>query len=133
MYTEVKMIFSVGLMERNISGIYHPYPENTLVINKEEITMEERNIVAEYDYYTLDQAREIILKEMRHKRLVRKWKAAQETEGKRQRLALIYQRCAGLYLAALGIALPFLCGDGTFSLLAIPFGIYVATRKEILL
>ena len=121
-------------MERNISGIYHPYPENTLVINKGEITMEERNIVAEYDYYTLDQAREIILKEMRHKRLVRKWKAAQETEGKRQRLALIYQRCAGVYLTIMGIALPFLDSSiATFSLLAIPFGIYVATRKEILL
>lgn len=96
--------------------------------------MEERNIVAEYDYYTLDQAKEIIYRELRHKRAVRKWKEAQEAkERKRKRLALLYQRCAGVYLAALGIALPFLCGDGTFSLLAIPFGIYVATRKETLL
>ena len=96
--------------------------------------MEESKIVAEYDYYTLEQAKEILLRQQRHKKAVRKWKAAQAAEErKRKRLALLYQKCAGLYLTALGIALPFICGDGTFSLLAIPMGIYIMTRKEILL
>ena len=96
--------------------------------------MNEERVVVTYDYYTIDQAREIVYRELRHKRAVRKWKAAQAAEErKRKRLALMYQRCAGLYLTALGIALPFICGDGTFSLLAIPMGIYIMTRKEILL
>lgn len=42
-------------------------------------------IVAEYDYYTLDQAREIIAQEERHRRFVQKFRERKEREQKRRR------------------------------------------------
>lgn len=97
--------------------------------------MNEEKIVVTYDYYTIDQAREIVYRELRHKRAVRKWKAAQEAEErKRKRLALLYQKCAGLYMIAMCLGFIFVePAFATFSVIGIPFGLYVMTRKEILL
>lgn len=42
-------------------------------------------IVAEYDYYTLEQARKIIAEEKRHQRLVQKFRERQKKEMKKRR------------------------------------------------
>ena len=90
------------------------------------------NVVATYDYYTLDQARDIIYAEMRHNRAVRKWKAKQKAEQKRkERERKLIQRISGIMLVVIGIVIPnLLCGDATFSLIALPLGIWLLFTKE---
>lgn len=63
------------------------------------------NVVAEYDYYTLDQARELIEKENR----IRKAKA------KRKRRYFLKQKVLGLTLVLIGLVLVFgLDGEAGF-------------------
>lgn len=94
--------------------------------------MQNANIVATYDYYTLDQARQIIAEENRQKSIrMAKRKA-------RKRAETIYymkQRLSGLTMTAIGIITPILLnGDATFSLIALPLGIWLlSTRKKIMM
>lgn len=90
--------------------------------------MRNANIVATYDYYTLDQARQIIAEENRKKAIrMAKRKA-------RKRAETIYymkQKLSGLTIALVGIIAPILLnGDTTFSLIALPFGIWLMFTKE---
>ena len=89
-------------------------------------TMEK--IACTYDYYTLEQAREIIREENRQKAIRR----AERKARKRKELAYyIKQKLSGLTMAAIGIFTPILLdGDATFSLIALPLGIYLLFTKE---
>lgn len=80
------------------------------------------------NYYTLDQAREIIKEENRQKA---KRQAKQRARRKAEKIYYIKQKIAGLTMAAIGIITPLLLdGDITFSLLALPFGAYLIFTKE---
>ena len=90
--------------------------------------MQNTNIVATYDYYTLDQARQIIAEENKQKAIRRAERKA------RKRVEAIYyikQKLSGLTFAAIGIITPILFGgDATFSLIALPLGIWLMFTKE---
>ena len=90
--------------------------------------MKNTNIVSTYDYYTLDQARQIIAEENKQKAIRRAERKA------RKRVEAIYyikQKLSGLTLAAIGIITPILFGgDATFSLIALPLGIWLLFTKE---
>lgn len=64
------------------------------------------NVVREYDYYTLEQARKIIYQEMRHDRITRKRRIAQNRLEKRKRK--IEQIKLTLCLFIMFILVPFL-------------------------
>lgn len=88
----------------------------------------ENNIVSTYDYYTLDQARKIIAEENRQKAIKR---AERKARKRKETIYYIKQRISGLTLAAIGIITPILLnGDATFSLIALPLGIYLIFTKE---
>lgn len=94
--------------------------------------MQNTNIVATYDYYTLDQARQIIAEENRKKAIrMAKRKARKRSET----IYYIKQKLSGLTMAAIGIITPILLnGDATFSLIALPLGIWLlSTRKKIMM
>lgn len=58
-----------------------------------------------------------------HKQKARKRKA--------ERTYYIKQKLSGLTMAAVGIITPFICdGDATFSLIALPLGIWLLFTKE---
>lgn len=90
--------------------------------------MQNTNIVATYDYYTLDQARQIIAEENKQKAIRRAERKA------RKRVEAIYyikQKLSGVVFAAIGIITPILFGgDATFSLIALPLGIWLIFTKE---
>ena len=82
--------------------------------------MQNTNIVSTYDYYTLDQARQIISEENRQKAIRRA-----------ETIYYIKQKLSGLTMAAVGIITPILLdGDCTFSLIALPVGIWLLFTKE---
>ena len=90
--------------------------------------MQNTNIVVTYDYYTLDQARKIIAEENRQKAIRR---AERKARKRKETIYYIKQRISGLTLAAIGIITPILLnGDATFSLIALPLGIYLIFTKE---
>ena len=87
-----------------------------------------QNIAIEYDYYTLEQAREIIAEENRQKAIRR---AERKARRKAERIYYIKQKLSGLTMAAIGISTPFLLdGDATFSLIALPLGLFLMFTKE---
>ena len=87
-----------------------------------------QNIAIEYDYYTLEQAREIIREENRLKAIRR---AERKARRKAERIYYIKQKLSGLIMAAIGIFTPFLLdGDATFSLIALPLGLFLVFTKE---
>lgn len=90
--------------------------------------MHNTNIVATYDYYTLEQARQIIVEENRQKAI----RMAERKARKRaEKIYYIKQKLSGLTMAAVGIITPILLdGDATFSLVALPVGIYLLFTKE---
>lgn len=90
--------------------------------------MQNTNIVATYDYYTLDQARKIIAEENKQKAIrIARRKARRKAE----RLYYIKQKLSGLIIAGIGIFTPFLLnGDATFSLIALPLGLFLMFTKE---
>ena len=90
--------------------------------------MQNTNIVATYDYYTLDQARQTIPEENRQKAI----KIAERKSRKRaEAIYYIKQKLSGLTMAAIGIITPILLdGDATFSLIALPVGIWLMFTKE---
>jgi hypothetical protein len=83
------------------------------------------NVVAEYDYYTLEQARELLEKENR----IRKAKA------KRKRRYYLKQKVLGLVLALIGTTLLFVCdGEAGFpGVCLVLLGLAVVFTKERLL
>ena len=55
----------------------------------------------------------------------------EEQERKAERTYYIKQKLSGLTMAAVGIITPILLdGDGTFSIIALPLGIYLIFTKE---
>ena len=78
--------------------------------------------------YTIEQAKQIIKEENRQKAI----KIAERKARKRKEtISYIKQRISGLTLAAIGIITPILFGgDATFSLIALPLGIYLIFTKE---
>ena len=90
--------------------------------------MQNTNIVATYNYYTLDQARQIISEENRKKAI----RMAERKARKRaETIYYIKQKLSGLTMAAIGIIAPILLdGDATFSLIALPVGIWLIFTKE---
>lgn len=90
--------------------------------------MQNTNIVATYDYYTLDQARQIIAEENRQKAIRR---AERKARKRAETIYYIKQKLSGLTMATVGIITPFLLeGDATFSLVALPLGIFLVLTKE---
>ena len=50
---------------------------------------------------------------------------------KAERLYYIKQKLSGLAMASIGIVTPFICdGDATFSLIALPLGLFLVFTKE---
>lgn len=87
-----------------------------------------QNIAIEYDYYTLEQAREIIREENRQKAIKR---AERKARRKAEKIYYIKQKLSGLTMAAIGIFTPFfLDGDATISLIALPLGLFLMFTKE---
>lgn len=87
-----------------------------------------QNIAIEYDYYTLEQAREIIKEENRQKAIIR---AERKARRKAERIYYIKQKLSGLTMAAIGILIPFIMdGDATASLFVLPLGLYLLFTKE---
>lgn len=90
--------------------------------------MQSTNIVATYDYYTLDQARQIIAEENRQKAIR---KAERKARKRAERIYYIKQKLSGLTMTAIGILIPLICdGDATFSLIALPLGLFLMFTKE---
>ena len=90
--------------------------------------MQNTNIVAIYDYYTLDQARKIIAEENRQKAIRI---AERKARKKAETIYYIKQKLSGLTIAAIGIITPILLdGDATFSLIALPLGVWLIFTKE---
>lgn len=87
-----------------------------------------QDIAIEYDYYTLEQAREIIKEENRQKAIRR---AERNARRKAERIYYIKQKLLGLCMVVLGVAIPFVMdGDATASLIVLPIGIYALFTKE---
>ena len=86
-------------------------------------------IVAEYDYYTLDQARKIILAESRHRRLIRKRKLQEQRNIKIQ---FIQQRMYAAAIIVLTTVISFLENDMTAAFFLIPAGIYGLCTKRLI-
>lgn len=82
------------------------------------------NIVVTYDYYTLDQAREIIRKENRIKR--------DRARRKKKRILKYYlkQKAIGLAVIILSILTATIIKDATLSVLAVPLGLYLIFTKN---
>ena len=83
--------------------------------------MKKTEVVAEYDYYTLDQARKILYPEFVAKR---------QMKIKIRRKKLIKQKCIGLAMSLCSI-IAILCGDGAF-VLSLFLGICAMFTKKIL-
>lgn len=82
------------------------------------------NIAITYDYYTLDQAREIIRKENRIKR--------DRARRKKKKIFKYYlkQKTIGLAVIILSILTATIIKDATLSVLAMPFGLYLVFTKK---
>lgn len=85
------------------------------------------NVVQTYDYYTLDQAREIIKEENRQKAL----KKQRIKQRKREILKYyIMQKLMGVALILVSLIPILIENDGTLALLFIPMGLYFIFTKE---
>lgn len=84
-------------------------------------------IVQTYDYYTLEQAREIIREENRQKAL----KKQRIKKRKREMLKYyIMQKLMGVVLILCSIIPILIENDGTVAVLFIPLGLYLIFTKE---
>ena len=78
--------------------------------------------------YTIEQAKQIIKEENRQKAIKRAERKARKRKGT---IYYIKQKISGLAMVAIGIITPILFGgDATFSLIALPLGIYLIFTKE---
>ena len=90
--------------------------------------MQNTNIVSTYDYYTLDQARQIISEENRQKAIRR---AERKARKRAETIYYIKQKLSGFTMASIGIITPILLdGDATFTLFALPVGIWLKKKKK---
>ena len=78
--------------------------------------------------YTLEEAKQIIKEENRQKAVKR---AERKARKRAEAIYYIKQKLSGLTMAAIGIITPILLdGDVTFSLFALPVGIWLLFTKE---
>lgn len=82
--------------------------------------MYKSNIVATYDYYTLEQAKAILNKQKAAKRQI--WK-------RKRVIALLMQKTIGLFMAIIGLILLPLT-EASSNLLLIPCGLYLMLTKK---
>ena len=83
---------------------------------------------ATIEYYTLDQAKEILRKEARQKRLARQ---KREAERKAKVLYFLKQKMMGIAMIIISILIPIICdGDATASLITLPLGLYLLFTRE---
>jgi len=85
-----------------------------------------------YDYYTLDQARDILEQQYEHDRLVRlNRRTSRKVKQQAISISHIKQKLQGFSMVSLGMITPlFLQGDITASMIIIPMGLYVAFKKD---
>ena len=88
--------------------------------------LNEDNVVAEYDYYTLDQAMRIIEQRSRHKRLVKKRKE------RLYRRYLLRQKILGIMLILIS-GLGMLAEVNVGFAMVLLLGIYTVTTKRIII
>ena len=86
-----------------------------------------QNIAIEYDYYTLEQAREIIREENRQKAIKR---AERKARRKAEAIYYIKQKLAALTLALVSIASIFIDYDIIVCVFLLPIAIYIFFTKE---
>lgn len=87
-----------------------------------------QNVAIENDYYTLEQAMEIIEEENRQKAIKR---AERKARRKAERIYYIKQKLMGLAAVGISVASPLLLdGDATISILMLPLGIFLMVTKE---
>ena len=78
--------------------------------------------------YTLEEAKKIIEEENKQKAIR---KAKQKVQKRAETIYYMKQKLSGLTIAAIGIIIPFINdGDVTFSLFALPLGIWLLFTKE---
>ena len=88
--------------------------------------LNEDNVVAEYDYYTLDQAMRIIEQRSRHKRLVKKRKE------RLYRHYLLRQKILGIMLILIS-GLGMLAEVNVGFAMVLLLGVYTVTTKRIII
>lgn len=88
--------------------------------------LNEDNVVAEYDYYTLDQAMRIIEQRSRHKRLVKKRKE------RLYRRYLLRQKILGIMLILIS-GLGMLAEVNVGFAMVLLLGVYTVTTKKIII
>lgn len=84
-------------------------------------------VVQTYDYYTLDQAKEILREENRIR------KAEQRKIKLRRRNKAIYymkQKAVGLILCVIAILIPIIDRDITLTTILLPFGMFMIFTKQ---
>ncbi len=77
--------------------------------------MKQSQVIATYDYYTLEHKLRMLKQEERRKAKTKYY---------------IKQKLSGLTMIIIGIIVPFLNGDATFSLFALPLGLFLTFTKE---
>lgn len=84
-------------------------------------------VVANYDYYTIDQAREILKEESRIKR-----QEQRKRELRRRNKAIYYlkQKAMGLVLTIISVIIPMIDGDATVSIFLMPIGLHMIFTKQ---
>lgn len=89
-------------------------------------SLNEDNVVAEYDYYTIDQAMRIIEQRNRHKRLVKKRKE------RLYRRYLLRQKILGIMLILIS-GLGMLAEVNVGFAMVLLLGVYTVTTKRIII
>ena len=80
------------------------------------------------EYYTLDQAREILREEARQKRLARQ---KREAKRKAKTMYFLKQKMMGVAMIIISILIPIINdGDATASLITLPLGLFLLFTKE---
>lgn len=101
--------------------------------------MSAKKIVASYDYYTLDQAREIIYEEIRHNKAMQTFRENQKRrESRKRKLAILKQKILGLsalLISGIEIALRYfnVIDECAAFIILIPLGLgLLFTRKKVI-
>lgn len=101
--------------------------------------MAAKKVVANYDYYTLDQAREIIYEEIRHNKAMQTFRENQKRQkNRKRRLVLLKQKVLGfsaLLISVIEIALRYfnVIDECAAFIVLIPLGLgLLFTRKKVL-
>ena len=101
--------------------------------------MSAKKIVASYDYYTLDQAREIIYEEIRHNKAMQTFRENQKRrESRKRKLAILKQKILGLsalLISGIEIALRYfnVIDECAAFIILIPLGLgLLFSRKKVI-